>query len=147
MTANTEHRSARKHLQKPRQSRRQYTVRVRMNDDELSKLDTVANACGMTRSQVLRFAAVISDTDPAKSTVTVESPDLLLIRQELNAQGINLNQIARKYNAMKRPELLEYHDYKRTAGELQAAHEELARIGNSLDACLASMKEGRNEHD
>lgn len=146
MTNNIEHRSPRQHIQKGRQ-RRKHTIKVRMNDNELDKLDTVATTCDMTRSEVLRFAAVISDADAFKSSTRIDSPELVRIRQELNMQGINLNQIARKYNAMKRPELLEFHDYKRTGDELQAAHKELARIGDSLDACLADIKGAHHEHD
>lgn len=138
--ADYEYRSIKKQRQKPRRSRT-HRVEVRLNDVELERLDAVAQARNMTRSDVLRFAAIASSGHPTEKVVRIDSPELVRVRQELNKQGVNLNQIARVYNKASRPpltELDEFWGYQRTAEELEAVRQGLGSINDTMREALGA---------
>lgn len=76
--------------------RKSSTLKVRVNDEEMSKIKSKANQWGVTVSQYLRDAALKHEV--TKMIITNNS-DLNLLTAEVNKIGCNLNQIARRLNA------------------------------------------------
>lgn len=78
--------------------RKSSTVKVRVSDEEMSKIKSKANQWGLTVSQYLRDAAL---THRVTKMIITNNSDLNLLTAEVNKVGINVNQIARRLNSSK----------------------------------------------
>lgn len=78
--------------------RKSSTVKVRVSDEEMSKIKSRADTFGVTVSQYLRDAAL---THRVTKMIITNNSDLARLTAEANKIGVNVNQIARRLNASK----------------------------------------------
>lgn len=90
---NTSRKSPRRDTSK---SLRQTVVQVRMSDEEIALLDTKRGT--ESRSRFLRHA-LYDGEDNRRKLVTVHVPEIERAIVEMNRIGVNVNQIARRWNA------------------------------------------------
>ena len=97
MAKEVEKRSGKATRQRYKKDRREAVVQVRMNAEELALLD--GKRGGRTRSNYLRGALYGSAGSHTKHEVVADTPQLDRMLMELNRIGVNINQIARAFNA------------------------------------------------
>lgn len=81
---------------KPDDKRRKNLLRVRVTDQEKSRIEQLAADAGLTPSDYLRGSVL--HTKPARNVPTPDRALLLKVLAELNKLGSNHNQIARALN-------------------------------------------------
>ena len=101
---------------KPRESR----VTVRLSEGEAAQLARVKNHYGLSESGAIRAAIDYLDGAPAPKLV---NRDLLRLNGEVNAVGVNVNQIARQGWAGIEPDV---DDLRRVTAELLTIVKELS---------------------
>ena len=101
---------------KPRESR----VTVRFSEREAAQLTRVANRHGLSESGAIRAAVDYLDGAPAPKLV---NRDLLRFTAEVNAVGVNVNQLARQGWAGVAPQI---DELRRVTAELLAIAKELS---------------------
>lgn len=101
---------------KPRESR----VTVRFDEREAAQLTRVANRHGLSESGAIRAAVDYLDGAPAPKLV---NRDLLRLNGEVNAVGVNVNQLARQGWAGVAPQI---DELRRVTAELLAIAKELS---------------------
>lgn len=97
MAKEVEKRSGKATRQRYKKDRREAVVQVRMNAEELALLD--GKRGGRTRSNYLRGALYGSAGSHTEHEVVADTPQLDRMLMELNRIGVNINQIARAFNA------------------------------------------------
>lgn len=97
MAKEVEKRSGKATRQHYKKDRRETVIQVRMNAEELALLD--GKRGGRTRSNYLRGALYGSAGSHTKHEVVADTPQLDRMLMELNRIGVNINQIARAFNA------------------------------------------------
>ena len=100
----------------PRESR----VTVRFSEREAAQLTRVANRYGLSESGAIRAAVDYLDGAPAPKLV---NRDVLRLIGEVNAVGVNVNQLARQGWAGIEPDV---DDLRRVTAELLAIAKELS---------------------
>lgn len=99
--------------------KRNNLIQVWLSDDELSKLDIQAQKCGLSRAAFLR--QMICGIQPKE----LPSPDFRPMMRQLYYCGNNLNQIARKVNALNVIDAQHYEEalklFRKTVIELNKA--------------------------
>ena len=101
---------------KPRESR----VTVRFDEREAAQLTRVANRYGLSESGAIRAAVDYLDGAPAPKLV---NRDVLRLIGEVNAVGVNVNQLARQGWAGVAPQI---DELRRVTAELLAIAKELS---------------------
>ena len=84
--------------------KRNNLIQVWLSDDELSKLDTQAQKCGLSRAAFLR--QLICGIQPKE----LPPPDFRPMMRQLYYCGNNLNQIARKAHALNLIDVQKYDE-------------------------------------
>ena len=97
MAKEVEKRSGKATRQHYKKDRRETVIQVRMNAEELALLD--GKRGGRTRSNYLRGALYGSAGSHTEHEVVADTPQLDRMLMELNRIGVNINQIARAFNA------------------------------------------------
>lgn len=97
MAKEVEKRSGKATRQRYKKDRREAVIQVRMNAEELALLD--GKRGGRTRSNYLRGALYGSAGSHTEHEVVADTPQLDRMLMELNRIGVNINQIARAFNA------------------------------------------------
>lgn len=97
MAKEVEKRSGKATRQRYKKDRRETVIQVRMNAEELALLD--GKRGGRTRSNYLRGALYGSAGSHTEHEVVADTPQLDRMLMELNRIGVNINQIARAFNA------------------------------------------------
>ena len=99
--------------------KRNNLIQVWLSDDELSKLDIQAQKCGLSRAAFLR--QMICGIQPKE----LSSPDFRPMMRQLYYCGNNLNQIARKGDALNVIDAQHYEEalklFRKTVIELNKA--------------------------
>lgn len=103
-----------------RRKSRELRVTVRFSEGEAAQLTRVANRYGLSESGAIRAAVDYLDGAPAPKLV---NRDLLRLNGEVNAVGVNVNQIARQGWAGIEPDV---DDLRRVTAELLAIAKELS---------------------
>jgi len=103
-----------------RRKSRESRVTVRFSEGEAAQLTRVANRYGLSESGAIRAAVDYLDGAPAPKLV---NRDLLRLNGEVNAVGVNVNQIARQGWAGIEPDV---DDLRRVTAELLAIAKELS---------------------
>lgn len=101
---------------KPRESR----VTVRFSEREAAQLTRVANRYGLSESGAIRAAIDYLDGAPAPKLV---NRDVLRLRSEVNAVGVNVNQLTRQGWVGVAPQI---EDLRRVTAKLLAIVKELS---------------------
>lgn len=139
-----EKRSAKATRQHYKKERRDTVVQVRMNEEELERLD--AKRGSHSRSNFLRGA--LYSKSMKSETAMVEIPRLDDAVMELNRIGVNINQIARVLNtqlAKRRvnsvSQLMEYRNLKNDIEELEGCKEEVEKLRASIEELRYAIQE------
>ena len=103
-----------------RRKSRESRVTVRFSEGEAAQLTRVANRYGLSESGAIRAAVDYLDGAPAPKLV---NRDLLRLTSEVNAVGVNVNQIARQGWAGIEPQI---DELRRVTAELLAIAKELS---------------------
>lgn len=103
-----------------RRKSRESRVTVRFSEREAAQLTRVANRHGLSESGAIRAAVDYLDGAPAPKLV---NRDLLRFTAEVNAVGVNVNQIARQGWAGIEPQI---DELRRVTAELLAIAKELS---------------------
>lgn len=103
-----------------RRKSRESRVTVRFSEREAAQLTRVANRYGLSESGAIRAAVDYLDGAPAPKLV---NRDLLRLNGEVNAVGVNVNQIARQGWAGIEPDV---DELRRVIAELLAIVKELS---------------------
>ena len=103
-----------------RHKSRESRVTVRFSEREAAQLTRVANRYGLSESGAIRAAVDYLDGAPEPKLV---NRDLLRLNGEVNAVGVNVNQIARQGWAGVAPQI---DDLRRVTAELLAIAKELS---------------------
>ena len=103
-----------------RRKSRESRVTVRFDEREAAQLTRVANRYGLSESGAIRAAIDYLDGAPAPKLV---NRDLLRLNGEVNAVGVNVNQIARQGWAGIEPDV---DELRRVIAELLAIVKELS---------------------
>ena len=103
-----------------RRKSRESRVTVRFSEREAAQLTRVANRHGLSESGAIRAAVDYLDGAPAPKLV---NRDLLRLNGEVNAVGVNVNQIARQGWAGVAPQI---DDLRRATAKLLAIAKELS---------------------
>ena len=103
-----------------RRKSRESRVTVRFSEREAAQLTRVANRYGLSESGAIRAAIDYLDGAPAPKLV---NRDLLRLNGEVNAVGVNVNQIARQGWAGIEPDV---DELRRVIAELLAIVKELS---------------------
>lgn len=103
-----------------RRKSRESRVTVRFSEREAAQLTRVANRYGLSESGAIRAAIDYLDGAPAPKLV---NRDLLRLNGEVNAVGVNVNQIARQGWAGIEPDV---DDLRRVTAELLTIVKELS---------------------
>lgn len=104
-----------------RRKSRESRVTVRFSEREAAQLTRVANRYGLSESGAIRAAVDYLDGAPAPKLV---NRDLLRLNGEVNAVGVNVNQIARQGWAGIEPDV---DDLRRATATFLALAKELSR--------------------
>lgn len=131
-------RSAKATRQTGRKQRREKVVQVRMNDDELSKLDKMRGS--VTRSDYLR-RGVSSPVLYSEHKTVVDTPQIDRVLMELKRIGVNVNQMARASNAQAKSRGIDFAAIKLNAEKQQS----LAELRKSVDKLFAEVSELRDD--
>lgn len=103
-----------------RRKSRESRVTVRFSEREAAQLTRVANRYGLSESGAIRAAVDYLDGAPEPKLV---NRDVLRLRGEVNAVGVNVNQIARQGWAGVAPQI---DELRRATAELLAIAKELS---------------------
>lgn len=103
-----------------RRKSRESRVTVRFSEREAAQLTRVANRYGLSESGAIRAAVDYLDGAPAPKLV---NRDLLRLNGEVNAVGVNVNQLARQGWAGIEPDV---DDLRRATAKLIAIAKELS---------------------
>ena len=104
-----------------RRKSRESRVTVRFSEREAAQLTRVANRYGLSESGAIRAAVDYLDGAPAPKLV---NRDLLRLNGEVNAVGVNVNQLARQGWAGIEPDV---DDLRRATATFLALAKELSR--------------------
>ena len=139
MAKEVEKRSGKATRQRYKKDRREAVVQVRMNAEELALLD--GKRGGRTRSNYLRGALYGSTGSRTKHEVVADTPQLDRMLMELNRIGVNINQIARAFNA--RAKGMSMLEQVRADMQVKSDKEAFESLRESIEGLSDEVKELR----
>lgn len=141
MAKEVEKRSGKATRQRYKKDRRETVIQVRMNAEELALLD--GKRGGRTRSNYLRGALYGSAGSHTEHEVVADTPQLDRMLMELNRIGVNINQIARVFNArVKGMGMLEEIKMKPDKKAFESLRESIEGLSDEVKELRADLHGG-----
>ena len=141
MAKEVEKRSGKATRQRYKKDRRETVIQVRMNAEELALLD--GKRGGRTRSNYLRGALYGSAGSHTEHEVVADTPQLDRMLMELNRIGVNINQIARAFNArVKGMGMLEEIKMEPDKKAFESLRESIEGLSDEVKELRADLHDG-----